>query len=102
MIVEVGLFRIDAQRVTDFEPVAQDIRSAFTRGIDGLHFFHLRPSIEDPGRWAVLVGWESVDDHQRFVSSPEGDRQRELLEQFMLATPEVFHLSVDQAGGLLS
>ncbi len=93
MIVEVGLFRIDPQRAEEFAPVAQDIREAFARGVNGSRFFEMHGAIEDPGRWAVLAGWEAVADHERFVASPEGERQRALLGRFMVEAPEVFHIS---------
>lgn len=93
MIVEVGLFRIDPGRADEFAPIAQDIREAFARGVTGVRFFEIHAALEDPGRWAVLAGWEEVADHERFVASPEGERQRELLGRFMVDAPEVFHIS---------
>jgi heme-degrading monooxygenase HmoA len=96
VIVEVGLFRIDRGRTGEFAAVAADIRGAVERGgISGLRSFHLAHAVEDVGRWAVLVGWDSVVDHERFVGSDEGERQRGLLGQFMTEAPEVFHLSLD-------
>jgi heme-degrading monooxygenase HmoA len=96
VIVEVGLFRIDRGRTGEFAAVAADIRSAFERGgISGLRSFRLANAVEDVGRWAVLVGWDSIADHERFVASDEGERQRGLLGQFITETPEVFHLSLD-------
>jgi heme-degrading monooxygenase HmoA len=96
MIVEVGLFRIDRGRADEFAPVADDIRGAFGRGgIPGLRSFHMAHAVEDAGRWAVLVGWDSIGDHERFVASPEGERQRALLGRFMAADTEVFHLALD-------
>ena len=72
MIVEVGLWRIDASR-GDFAPVADDIRDAFARlPIPGLRSFHMGPSVEEPARWVVVVVWDTVEDHRRFVASPEG------------------------------
>jgi hypothetical protein len=94
--MEVGIFSIDPARAGAFAPVAADIRSAFVRGeIGGLRSFHLAPAIEDVGRWAVLVGWDSIDDHARFVASEEGQRQRTLLVRFVIGEPEIFHLSLD-------
>jgi hypothetical protein len=98
MIVEVGLFRIDPQRSSEFEGVAKDIRDVFGRGVDGLRFFELRSAIEDRGRWAVLAGWDAVEDHRRFVGSPEGERQRDLLSGFMIGEPEVFHMPFRPSG----
>lgn len=96
MIVEVGLFRIDRRRVAEFGPVADDIRNAFAGGgIGGLRSFHLAHAVEDAGRWAVLVGWDSIGDHERFVGSAEGERQRVLLGSFMTDAPEVLHFALD-------
>ena len=96
MIVEVGLFGIDEARTEAFEPVAQDIRAAFDRGgIAGLRFFQIAPSLEDAARWVVLVGWDSVAAHENFVASEEGQRQRVLLDRFMVGSSEVLHLALD-------
>lgn len=98
MIAEVGLFRIDAEDAAEFAPVAQDIRDAFARGVEGLRFFEMRAALEDPCRWAVLAGWEALEAHERFVASAEGERQRELLGRFMISPPEVFHLPFSPSG----
>jgi heme-degrading monooxygenase HmoA len=99
VIVEIGLFRIDPARSDEFAPVAEEIRGAFARGgIDGLRSFRMGHAIEDPGRWAVIVGWDSSDDHARFVVSTEGERQRALLERFMVEAPEVLHYRFENAG----
>ena len=91
MIVEVGLWRIDASR-GDFAPVADDIRDAFARlPIPGLRSFHMGPSVEEPARWVVVVVWDTVEDHRRFVASPEGVRQRHLLAPFMVGDSDVMH-----------
>jgi heme-degrading monooxygenase HmoA len=101
MILEVGLFRIDPARAEEFAPVAERVRAAFARGgIRGLHSFRIGAALEDPGRWTVLVGWDSVLDHRQFVASAEGRRQRELLDRFMIEDPEVFHLELDGEQGI--
>jgi heme-degrading monooxygenase HmoA len=95
MIVEVGLFRIDPARGDEFAPHADGIRRAFEEDIPGKRSFHMASALEDPGRWAVLVAWDSVADHERFVASAEGRRQGELLQRFMVDEPEVFHVRLD-------
>ena len=52
-------------------------------------------SLEDPARWSVLVGWDAVADHERFVASEEGRRQRVLLDRFMAGPAEVIHVALD-------
>jgi heme-degrading monooxygenase HmoA len=95
MIMEVGLFRIDPSRAEEFEPFAEDIRRAFAGEIAGKHTFHMRPALEDPGRWSVLVSWDTVEDHRRFVASVEGVRQRDILARFILGETEVLHYRLD-------
>jgi heme-degrading monooxygenase HmoA len=96
MIIEVGLFRIDPTRADEFAPIADDIRKAFARHvIPGSRSFHIDHAVEDAGRWVVLAAWNSIGDHERFVWSDEGERQRALLEDFMVEPPEVFHLALD-------
>jgi heme-degrading monooxygenase HmoA len=91
MIVEIGLWRIDAS-LGDFTPIADDIRDAFSRlPIPGLRSFHIGPSVEEPARWVVVVVWDTVEDHRTFVASPEGVRQRELLAPFIVGDPDVMH-----------
>jgi heme-degrading monooxygenase HmoA len=96
LIIEVGLFRIGTASADEFAPVAESIRSAFASGvIPGLRSFHMQHAIEDTGRWTVLVGWDSVDAHERFVASEEGERQRVLIGQFSIGQTEVFHIALD-------
>jgi hypothetical protein len=59
-------------------------------------------SVEDVGRWAVLVCWDTVAGNKHFVFSAEGGRQRELLERFFTGDLDVFHLAHDDlSGGVL-
>jgi quinol monooxygenase YgiN len=58
-------------------------------------------ALEDPGRWAVIVGWDSVEAHERFVASEEGQRQRQLLQDFLTGEAEVRHFEfADLSEGL--
>jgi heme-degrading monooxygenase HmoA len=98
VIVEIGIFRIDGSRADAFAPITDDIRRAFaSKPINGLRSFRMAPTVEDATRWSVLVSWDSLADHERFVASAEGRRQRLLLEGFMLGEPDVFHLELDAA-----
>lgn len=62
---------------------------AATPGFLGLE---LRPCLETPARYLLLVRWQTLDDHtQGFRGSPRYERWRALLHHFYDPFPQVEH-----------
>jgi heme-degrading monooxygenase HmoA len=89
MIVEQALLQVAPERVADFE--ADFVRArpliAASPGFCGLE---LRPSVETPGTYLLLVRWESVDDHRiGFRNSERYQQWRALLHPYYDVLPGV-------------
>ncbi|WP_421734088.1 antibiotic biosynthesis monooxygenase family protein [Cellulomonas sp.] len=61
-------------------------------GIPGLRGIHVSRSVERPGTYLLLIGWDSVEAHETgFRGSPQYARWRELLHGFYDPFPVVEH-----------
>ncbi|OAN58498.1 putative quinol monooxygenase [Sphingomonas sp. TDK1] len=91
MIREIAQIEIDPARADDFEQAVAGAEPLFWRG--GCLEFSLHRSIEKPGRYRLLVGWESVEAHNvDFRGSPDFQHWRAAVSPFFLSPPEVEHL----------
>ena len=91
MIREIALIEIDPAKAEAFEAAVAGVESAFRRG--GCLEFGLHRSIENPGRYRLLVGWETVEAHTvDFRGSPEFQEWRAAAGPFFVQPPQVEHL----------
>lgn len=61
----------------------------------GCHGARLERSVEDPLRYLVIVGWETLEDHVvGFRNSEDYGRWRDLVGAFFAAPPFVDHTKV--------
>lgn len=59
----------------------------------GCHGVQLRRSVEFPGRYRLVVEWETVEHHNvDFRGSAAFTRWRELVSPYFVAPPEVEHV----------
>jgi heme-degrading monooxygenase HmoA len=91
MIVEHALLEVVPSRQREYEAAlkqALPLISA-TPGFLGLE---VRPCLEIPGRYLLLVRWEKLEDHtQGFRESDRYQKWRALLHHFYDPFPEVIH-----------
>lgn len=60
--------------------------------VPGFRGVHVSRSIESPGTYLLLIGWDSVEAHTvGFRGSPQYERWRELLHHFYDPFPTVEH-----------
>src|SRR5471030_1395117 len=91
MIREIALIEIDPDKAAEFEAAVAGVEPAFRSG--GCLEFGLHRSIERPGRYRLLVGWDSVEAHTvDFRGSPEFQQWRAAAGPFFVSPPEVEHL----------
>jgi len=99
MILEVAVLDIKPGREGEFENAfgkAQRIIS----GMAGYVSHQLQRCIEQPGRYLLLVQWESLEDHTvGFRQSPQYQAWRDQLHHFYDPFPEVQHYRVVLANG---
>jgi heme-degrading monooxygenase HmoA len=98
MILEHALLTVRAGQEAAFEEAMRTALPliAATPGFIGLH---VRPCVEKPNLYLLLVEWESLEAHE--VGFRKSERYREwsrLLHGFYEPFPEVLHFSAPIAG----
>jgi heme-degrading monooxygenase HmoA len=93
MILEVAILNVIPGQELAFE-------AAFARAISIIANAHgyvsheLRPSIEHPSRYILLVQWQALEDHTiGFRGSPQYQEWKALLHRFYDPFPLVEHYS---------
>jgi heme-degrading monooxygenase HmoA len=94
MIHEVAAILIVAGTEKQFERGFADAVSLFKRA-KGCRSLRLERSVEDPLRYLVIVGWETLDDHiVGFRNSADYELWRELVGGYFAAPPSVDHTEI--------
>ncbi|MDO7836147.1 antibiotic biosynthesis monooxygenase [Sphingobium sp. HBC34] len=92
MITEIAQIEIDPAQRSAFEAAVQSAEPHF-RAAKGFRSFALTRSIEYPGRYRLLIGWDSVDDHMIGFRNSDGFQAwRALASPFFLLPPQIEHL----------
>lgn len=92
MIHEIATITIDPTMATSFEAAVAKARPHF-EAAKGFVSFALQRSIEDPERYRLVVGWDSVDAHMVDFRQSDGFlRWRELASPFFVGSPFVEHV----------
>ena len=71
MIVEIADFRAGAERMAEFEDVMRELVPVIS-STPGYLGHTVQRSMETPGRYVLVVRWETLDSHM--VSFRESDR----------------------------
>jgi heme-degrading monooxygenase HmoA len=91
MVLELAILDVKAGQKEAFETAfgrAQRIISS----MKGYHSHQLQRCVEKPGRYVLLVNWETLEDHtEGFRGSPEYQEWRKLLHHFYDPFPDVEH-----------
>jgi heme-degrading monooxygenase HmoA len=91
MIHEIATITIDPMRGADFENAVAQARPHF-EAAPGYVSFSLQKSIENPGRYLLIVGWASVEAHMVDFRGSEGFQVwRGLVGGFFISPPNVEH-----------
>ena len=91
MITEIAMLTIDPARATDFEAAVAQAAPQF-RSAPGCRTMALERVIEDPGRYRLVVQWETLEAHTvDFRNSPNFTAWRALAGPFFTAPPVVEH-----------
>ncbi len=91
MILERALFAIKPGQAEDFEK-AFALAAPLIRAAKGCVQADMRPGIENPDSYILLVLWDSVDDHMKgFRESPAFTEWRGLLGPHFASPPAMEH-----------
>jgi len=100
MILEFAILDIQPEQETEFESAFEKAQKIIS-GINGYVSHQLQRCIETPGRYILLVNWESLEDHTvGFRKSAEYQQWRSLLHHFYDPFPNVEHYETMYANGL--
>lgn len=89
MIMEQALLQVKAGQSDQFVAAMQKAK-ALIAAQPGFQSIEVRPAVDDPDQYLLLVGWDSVESHRDgFRKSPEYSRWRALLHEFYDPMPSV-------------
>ena len=91
MITEIAILTIDPEKAGAFEAAVASATPHF-RSAAGCHGMSLERVIEFPGRYHLVVLWETVEHHTVTFRGSEGFRSwRALAGPFFTSPPVVTH-----------
>ena len=98
MIHEVATILIQSGLEKQFEHSFSEAVPLFKRA-KGCKSLRLERSVENPLRYLIVVGWETLDDHVvGFRNSADHGSWRELVGDYFAAPPLVDHTEVVTEG----
>jgi heme-degrading monooxygenase HmoA len=91
VILEIATIRVKAGQDGQFETAFREA-SRVIAAAKGYRSHELVRSIENPGKYTLLVRWDSVEAHMEvFRKSADFQKWRDLIGPFFAGTPEVEH-----------
>jgi len=94
MIYEHATITITAGREAEFERAFAAGAPPLFEQAEGCHGIELRRCIEEPTRYCLMVGWDSVEDHMvDFRESPLFAQWRAIVSEYLAAAPTLEHYS---------
>jgi heme-degrading monooxygenase HmoA len=95
MILEHADIRIDPARAAEFEEAILRGASSVIAQARGFKGFKVNRSIESPGRYILMIYWDTLEDHTvGFRQSPAFAEWRSIVGPFFLQPPVVEHLEL--------
>ncbi len=91
MITEIATIMIDPANAAAFEAAIASAGPVI-RAAEGSHSMALERVIETPGKYVLLIEWDSVENHMVTFRQSEGFKAwRALVGSFFVGTPVVEH-----------
>ncbi len=92
MIFEIAKIDVLPHHEPAFEAAVEQAAPLF-REAQGCRSFALERSVDQPQRYRLVVGWDSVEDHMvHFRASPSFAAWRALVAPHFVALPKVDHV----------
>ena len=95
MILEIADFTIDPAKRADFEKaVSTGINEVISKA-KGFRGYKLNAGIEKPGRYVLMIYWETLENHTvDFRESEAFPQWRSHVGSYFLQTPVVEHFAL--------
>jgi heme-degrading monooxygenase HmoA len=95
MILEHADIRIDPAQASAFEEAILRAASTVITQAKGFQGFKVNRSIESPGRYILMIYWDTLEDHTvGFRQSPAFAEWRGIVGPFFTQPPVVEHLEL--------
>jgi heme-degrading monooxygenase HmoA len=95
MILEHADIRIDPARAADFEAAIIQGATTVIANAQGFQGYKVNRSIESPGRYILMIYWDTLEDHTvGFRQSPAFADWRALVGPFFAQPPVVEHMEL--------
>jgi heme-degrading monooxygenase HmoA len=95
MILEHADIRIDPSQASAFEQAILRGASTVIAHAKGFKGFKVNRSIESPGRYLLMIYWDTLEDHTvGFRGSPAFAEWRAIVGPFFAQPPVVEHLEL--------
>ena len=93
MVLEIAQIDVKPGLEAEFEAGVQKAAPLFKRA-KGCRSLSLLRSVEKPGRFRLVIGWETVENHTvDFRGSADFQEWRKLVGHCFASPPEVEHVS---------
>ncbi|MGE5824238.1 MAG: antibiotic biosynthesis monooxygenase family protein, partial [Bacteroidota bacterium] len=91
MILEIAILNVIPGQATAFERAFAEAKGIIS-SMPGFDSLELQRCVEAPSRYALLVRWETLEDHTKgFRNSPQYQKWKALLHHFYHPFPVVEH-----------
>ncbi len=99
MILEHADIRIDPSKAAEFEAAIERGASTVIGKAKGFKGYQVQRSIESPGRYLLLIQWETLENHTvDFRGSAAFAEWRAIVGPFFAQPPVVEHLALVAQG----
>lgn len=98
MVLEIAQIDVKPGMEADFEAGVAKAAALFKRA-KGCQGMELQRGIEKPGRYRLVVQWDTIENHTiDFRGSPDFQEWRGLVGHYFASPPEVEHTQTVVAG----
>jgi quinol monooxygenase YgiN len=94
MFVERAEIPIVAGKEADFAAVMASAGTALLAGAAGCSSARVGRGVENPGKFVLLLEWDSVESHVAFTKTPEFDQFKALVGPFFAGAPNMEHFKM--------
>ena len=94
MFVERAEIPVAAGKEADFAAAMASTGTAFLAGAAGCSSARVGRGVENPGKFILLLEWDSVESHTAFTKTPEFDRFKALVGPFFAGAPNMEHFEI--------
>ena len=94
MFVERAEIPIASGRETEFAAAMASTGTALLAGAAGCTSARLGRGVENPGKFILLLEWDSVESHKEFTKTAEFGRFKALAGPFFAGAPNMEHFEI--------